>query len=151
MSSEYVQHPINAFHLLQRTSQSMPKVIKVIKGLKFNYDFNLLFEDFMRAHHGLADLHEYYNLDPLEISKGKFKNVANGNTFFAKSQLNSIDLLNIAWEAKKENYLEGHVNWLYAAMKKAKKEKKDSKFVKSIRYYFRKNTYHMYFIKGKLI
>ena len=140
MSSEYVQHPINAFHLLQRTSNSMPKVKKAIKGLKFDYDFNLLLEDFMRAHHGLADIHEYFNLDPLEISKGKIKNVGNGNTFYSKSQLNSIDLLNIAWEAKKEKYLEGHVNWLYAAMKKAKKEKKDSKFVNSIRYYFRINT-----------
>ena len=113
----------------------MPKVKKAIKSLKFNYDFDSLSDDFTRAHHGLADLHEHFNLDPLEMSKGIIRDVENGNVFLAKSPLNSNDLVNIATEAKNEKYLDGYVNWLNAAKKKAKKEKKDVKFINSIRYY----------------
>ena len=36
-TSEYVKHPINAFHLLQRTSQWIPKLKKAIPNLHFNF------------------------------------------------------------------------------------------------------------------
>ena len=36
-TDEYVENPINAFHLLQRTSQWIPKLQKTIPNLKFNF------------------------------------------------------------------------------------------------------------------
>ena len=36
-TDEYVKNPINAFHILQRTSQWIPKLQKTIPNLKFNF------------------------------------------------------------------------------------------------------------------
>lgn len=36
-TDEYVENPINAFHLLQRTSQWIPKLQKTIPNLNFNF------------------------------------------------------------------------------------------------------------------
>ena len=39
-TDEYVKNPINAFHILQRTSQWIPKLQKTIPNLKFNFRSN---------------------------------------------------------------------------------------------------------------
>ena len=41
--------------------------------------------------------------------------------------------MQIADQAKKENYLDDYVNWLTAALKKAKQENKNSEYIKNIR------------------
>ena len=36
-TEEYVFHPVNAYHLLQRTSKWIPKLVKVITNLDFEF------------------------------------------------------------------------------------------------------------------
>ena len=56
-----------------------------------------------------------------------------GNFYISKSQLNSMELMHIANEAKSVSYMDGSVNWLNAALKMAKKEKQDSKYIGKIK------------------
>ena len=56
-TDEYVKHPINAFHLLQRTSQWLPKLKKVIPHLPVDINIptvtgNSLSEALLFAEHG---------------------------------------------------------------------------------------------------
>ena len=92
-----------------------------------------LSNEYKRAYHGIADLLEYCNLDPLEIANGEIKDIKTGKVYASKSKLDSNDLLEVALEAKRVDYVEGYVKWLVAALKKAKLEKKDSKFIRQIR------------------
>ena len=82
----------------------------------------------------MVEIHEHFNLDPYEIAEGNFKDTISGKIYKASSSLNSMDLLRIANEAKSMSYMDGYVNWLIAALKKAKIEKLDSKSIKSIKY-----------------
>ena len=133
-SSEYVYHPINALHLIKRIAKWMPKMKKIIPNLSFQYDFQSLLDEYTRALHGIADLVEYHDLDYNEISNGKIKDILNNKTYVSKSPLSCEELLKIAHEAKLVNYMDGHVNWLVAALKKAKLENRNKKLIKTIRY-----------------
>ena len=87
-----------------------------------------------RALHGIADLVEYHDLDYNEIAKGKIKDILNNKTYLSKSPLSCEELLKIAHEAKLVNYMDGYVNWLIAALKKAKMENRNKILIKTIRY-----------------
>ena len=132
-TSDYVYHPINAFRLLKRTAIWMPKIIKHIPSLNFKYDIPTLLEECTRALHGLADIIEYYDVDPKELAKGRIKNELTNEVYVSKSTLNSGELLKMAHESKAANYLDGYVNLLIAALKEAKLEKKDLREIKAIR------------------
>ena len=79
----------------------------------------------------MTDLVEMVDLNPNDLAKGVIKH--GGKVFKAKSGLSTSDLIQIASEAKEVDYLVGYVDWLVAALKKAKKEKKDAKFIKKIK------------------
>ena len=130
---EYVYHPINALQLLKRMAIWMPKIKLKIPNLKFDYNFRLLSDDYLYAYYGFVELHEYYALEPIEIANGKIKDIMSDKVYRSNFQLNSVDLFKIAKEAKKENYMDGHVNWLTAALNKAEVENKDAKFITKLR------------------
>ena len=93
----------------------------------------MLSNDYDRTLHGIADLHEFHNLNILQISKGIIKDEISGEIYISKSGLSSSDLLQIAQEAKKVNYLDGYVDWLNAALKVAKDENKMLKYISAIK------------------
>ena len=90
-------------------------------------------DEFERACHGIADLHEYNNFKPSDIAKGYFKGSGSGNVYKSNSPLNSRALYQIAEEAKRANYFEGYVNWLKVAISTAKKENQTSGYMKTLR------------------
>ena len=132
-SSTYVYHPINAFHLLKRLAHTLPKLKKNIPKMIFGYNYSTLSNDYVRTMHGIADLHEFHNLNILQIAKGIIKDEVSGKFYISKSGLNSSDLLQIAKEAKNTNYLDGYVDWLKAALKVARDEKGSSKYISGIK------------------
>ena len=81
--SNWVSHPINAFHLLKRTSTLMPKLLKQNPNIQFDYNITELHNDYIRACHGLADLQEYFQFDLEKFSNGFME----GKTFFWYSKL----------------------------------------------------------------
>ena len=132
-SSTYIYHPINVFHLLKRSAHTLPKLKKIIPKAIFPYNYSTLSDDYIRTLHGIADLHEFHNLNILQIAKGVIKDEISGKIYISKSGLSSSDLLQIAKEAKNVNYLDGYVDWLKAALKVAKDENGTSKYISAIK------------------
>ena len=120
--------------MLKRMAQWMPKLLKIMPSIPIQNDLSSLEEEYERASHGLADIHQHYDINLNEFTKGKIKNLRNGRVYASNSGLSSLELLQIAQEAKMENYFDDHVNWLMAALKKAKQENKKAEFIKRIRY-----------------
>ena len=127
----YVYHPINAFKLLKRVSKFQNIIGQIIPHIEI--DFHTSEDDFHRAYHGIADIHEFYGLKLNELTKGKIKSHVTGKIYEAKSPLTSIDLLEIAKEARKVKYLDGYVDWLNAALKQAKKENRNRNYINVIK------------------
>ena len=129
-NSQYVFHPVNAFHLLERTVFISEWVSRIQSYIPFEFDVerNSLIHDYKRAHHGLADLLEYFDFNTEDLAKGTIKTDSN-LVFKSKTPLISQNLINIAIEAAEEDYIEGFVNWLTTSLTIAEKEfdlKKDS-------------------------
>ena len=131
-SSNYVHHPINAFHLIKRLVV-LDKYKSELSDIIPHWNFNTksINHDFQRAFHGMTDLVEIVGLHPSDLAKGLIKH--NRKTYKARSGLSATDLIQIADEAKEVDYLVGYVDWLIAALKKAKKEGKDAKFIKKLK------------------
>ena len=119
--------------MLKRLAHIPPKLQNIIPKTIFNYNYVTLSNDYVRALHGLADLHEYNNLNLLQIAKGIIKDEVSGKSYISESRLNSSDLFQIPKEAKTVNYLDGYVDWLKAALKVAKDEKGSSKYISGIK------------------
>ena len=119
--------------MLKRLVHTLPKLKKIIPKIIFDYNYSTLSDDYVRTLHGIADLHEFHNLNILQIAKGIIKDEISGKTYISKSGLSSSDLLQIATEAKNVNYLDGYVDWLKAALKLAKDEKGTLKYISAIK------------------
>ena len=132
-SKEYVYHPINAFHLLKRTAKWIPKIKKIIPGFEFKFNLPQMSDIYVGAVLGLADIHEHYNMNTLDLANGTIKDWNTGKIYNSNSHLTSEELVKIANEAKNILYLDGVVNWLDAALKKAKEENQGSKYCSSIK------------------
>ena len=111
--------------------ERLSKIIPELSSITLNTEF--LHKDLTRAYHGLADLHEYVNLDTHDLSKGIIKDLSKNTFYKAKSKLSINDLLQTAIEARMVGYYEGNVNWLEAALSKAKKENKPNKMITDIK------------------
>ena len=136
VDEDYVHHPVNSVNLLKRLasiSQWVPKLNIKIQLLNSANDSFLLQEDYQNALFGLADLREFVNINTLKLAKGIIHNHITGEKFFASSGLSSSDLMKIASEARKSNYLEGYVDWLKTALKRAQQEGKNVDFISKIR------------------
>ena len=68
------------------------------------------------------------------LCKGNIKDMINGGTIYvSKSGLDVIEILDIANEAKNAKYLDAYVEWLVIALRRSKKDKENSKFIRKIR------------------
>ena len=72
----------------------------------------------------------------MDLADGKIKDYSNaGSKFYqSNSPLTSMELIKISDEAKNVLHMDGAVNWLSAALEKAREEEQDSKFCSSIKY-----------------
>ena len=112
----------------------MEKLVSRVPELElFSLNSQSLMKDLTRAYHGLADLHEYVNIDLKELSEGIINDVVKNITYNSTTKLSINDLLQIAIEARLVGYYEGSVNWLQAALTKAKRENKSQKLIKYIK------------------
>ena len=64
---------------------------------------------------------------------GEIKDLLTGKVYQSKSPLTSMDCSSIANSAKGVIYLDGYVNWMTAALKLAKQEKRESKYINVIK------------------
>ena len=109
-TNDYVKHPINAFHLLQRTSQWIPKLKKVIPNLHFNFSLPTVTDAIFEAANGLADILEHYNLpNAIDLVKGEIQLWDTGKIYQSKSNLTSFEILKVASAARKAQYFHGYV------------------------------------------
>ena len=115
---------MNSFHLLERTLFIEHWITEIQQKFPLGIDFNkqFLIDDYKRAHHGIADLHEYVAINPKDLSKGIIKHDGMEAVYKSKTQLTSMNMVNIAMEAQNVSYVDGYVNWLTTALTKAKLE-----------------------------
>ena len=132
-TTEYSYHPINAYHLLQRTSKWLPKLQKLLPKLKIGFNLPNNFDANIGSAVGISDLQEYHNLDPMDIIQGKIYDHFKKKFFYSKSNLTSSDVLKIASTARDSNYLDNYVTWLQNALILAKIEGKNEKTLKMIK------------------
>ena len=66
-------------------------------------------EEIFEASSGLADLLEFYDMNPSELVKGQIRNFATNQVYVAKSNLTSNEILKVANAAKNAQYFDGYV------------------------------------------
>ena len=131
-----MHHPVNSVNLLKRfasISQWVRKLNLQIHPFNSANDSFLLQEDYHNALFRLADLREFVNINTFQLAKGVISNYITGEKYYANSGLSSSDLMKIASEARKSNYLEGYVDWMKTALKCAEQEEKDKNFISQIK------------------
>ena len=101
----------------ERLSKWLPKLMKVIPNLNFEFHLPSTREAIEGAIHGLADIVEHYDLDPYDLVQGRVTNFITGEIYHSNSNLTSKEILKVANGAKLANYLDGYVNWCEAALK----------------------------------
>ena len=118
--SHYVLHPVNSFHLLERSVFIAKWVSKIKQTISINIDLNSQYinDDFQRAHHGIADLLELVGMHPKQLSEGIISYEGLGRIYKSNSPLTSSNLMNIAMEAQNDSYIHGYVEWLNMALEK---------------------------------
>ena len=127
---------MNSVNLLKRfasISHWVPKLNLQIHPFNSANDSFLLQEDYHNALFGLADLREFVNINTFKLAKGVISNHLTGEKYYANSALSSSDLMKVASEARKSNYLEGYVDWMKTALKCAEEEGKDKNFIDQIK------------------
>ena len=72
-TEDHAKHPLHCFQLLKRATIYIPKLLKIIPDDQLRQKLPSLGESYTGAMIGIADIQEYYDLDPLEIAKGKIK------------------------------------------------------------------------------
>ena len=97
--SDYVYHPINAFHMLQRMTNFLPKLDSLLdlKLPEFKLDDLSLVQG---PANGLADLQEFHNIPLQDLMQGRIPDPCSGRIFQANSGLTFQEALQIANAAK---------------------------------------------------
>ena len=85
------------------------------------------------ASHGIADIHEHFDMNTDDIANGEIKNYMTGKVYYSKTGLSSMEVMDVANQAKSVAYLDGYVNWMTTALKLAKQEKQNKKFISTIK------------------
>ena len=85
------------------------------------------------ASHGIADIHEHFDMNTDDIANGEIKNYMTGKVYYSKTGLSSMEVMDVANQAKSVAYLDGYVNWMTTALKLAKQENQNKKFISTIK------------------
>ena len=130
-AESYVFNPINAFHMLKRNSEWLPKLLpnnSLYNQLFFNTTLTL-----QEAAFGIVDVQEFYDLDINDIINGTLKDTNSGLWHHSENKLSLEEVLLIAEAAKSSNYFYRHVQWLESALSMAKNKKWVKKLQKNVK------------------
>ena len=127
----YVNHPINCYVFLKRVAKYLPTLLKMLPNQELTKYLPHLKESYLAALYGLADIQEYYDLEPLQMANGlvQFRN----QLFKSNFSLSIEDMVLIADAAKEENNLDGEVKWLTAAKLRSNRERRNPKSIKNLK------------------
>ena len=119
--------------MMLRTAKWLPALKRHIPSLTFNFTMPSEADAAVGGAHGLADMQDYHKLNVTELILGCIWNYHTGEVYQAASNLTSREATLVATEAKKTEYLEGHVVWLQGAVHAAKAEGKPAKIIKQLK------------------
>ena len=113
-AESYVFNPINAFHMLKRNVEWLPKL------LPNNSFYNQLFlntrSTLQEATFGIVDVQEFYDLNIDDLINGTIKDANSGLSHHSEKKLSFQEVLMIAETAKSSKYFDRHVQWLESAL-----------------------------------
>ena len=131
----YVQHPVNAFNLLKRTTSFWPRIFVNTSSMALEEEVESklsLFPDLDEFHYGgcvgLINIELHYGRGRSEngnsiwdLAQGKVTDPDTKNTYTAKHSLTSEDCLQISQAAKRIWRVDKHVLWIQGAIEVAEK------------------------------
>ena len=135
-AENYVFNPINAFHMLKRNAEWLPKLFPT--NSIYNRQFSNPDSIIQEAAFGIVDVQEFYDLHTDDIINGILKDENSGLWHQSEQKLTFQEVLLIADAAKSSHYFDRHVQWLQSALSMAKnhywlkKLEKDIKKAKSM-------------------
>ena len=135
-AENYVFNPINAFHMLKRNAEWLPKLFPT--NSIYNRQFSNPDSIIQEAAFGIVDVQEFYDLHTDDIINGILKDETSGLWHKSEQKLTFQEVLLIADAAKSSHYFDRHVQWLQSAISMAKnhhwfkKLEKDIKKAKSM-------------------
>ena len=129
---DYVLHPINAFHLMKRSFQWWPKLIKKFNSLK-NIQVPEKMDFIFGASYGMLSIWAFHDLNILDLAKGQIIDPKSQKVLQACKELSVEEMSIIGLTAKKIWKLNGHVDWLKAALQVSKLQKKPKTYQTSLK------------------
>ena len=133
MTIRDINHPISCYKVLKRMAKFLPRLLKILPNQDLSRITPYLTESYNAALFGLADIQEYYNLDPLQMANGIISSKNHQHIFASNSSISIEDMMLIADAAKEQKYLDGQVKWLNAVLIRAKKEKRNSNLIRTLK------------------
>lgn len=119
--------------MLKRAAKFLPQLVKIFPADQELIRFlPHLTVSYRTALFGLADIQEYYDLDPILMANGTIQ-LNNYSKFDSNLKLEVEDMVLIADSAKQQHYLDSQVKWLDGAIRKAQEEKRSSRLIKTLR------------------
>ena len=111
---DYLLHPINAFHLIQRCAKWYPKLFQPNSEYFHIFEHpNLLLE---QSAYGLVDLQVFHDFDIGKLVEGIIEDPVTNQEFISMKKLNLAEVLECAKAAKSSEYYHMHVKWLEMAL-----------------------------------
>ena len=114
ITEDYLLHPINAFHLIQRCAKWYPKLFQQ------NSEYFHIFEHpkliLEQSAFGLVDLQVFHDFDIGKLVNGIIEDPLTKQQFISMKQLNFAEVLECAKAAKSSDYYHMHVKWLEMAL-----------------------------------
>ena len=129
---EYVLHPVNAFHLMKRSFQWWPKLIKKFHSLK-NIRVPEKMDFIFGASYGMLSIWAFHDLNILDLAKGQIIDPKSQKVLQACKELSPEEMSIIGLTAKKIWKLNGHVEWLKAALQVSKLQKRPKTYQTSLK------------------
>ena len=130
---EYVLHPINAFHLMKRSFQWWPKLLKKFPQKLKNIQVPEKIDFIFGASYGILSIWAFHDLNILDLAKGQIIDPKIKQVYQSCKELSPEDMIIVGHTAKEVWRLNGQVDWLKAALKVAKSQKKPKDFQKSVK------------------
>ena len=129
VTEDYLLHPINAFHLIQRCAKWYPKLFQP------NSEYFHIFEHpkliLEQSVFGLVDLQVFHDFGIRKLVQGIIKDPVTNQEFNSMKKLTFAEVLECAKGAKSSEYYHMHVKWLEMAVTMVPEE--NHKLVKSLK------------------
>ena len=119
-TENYLSHPINAFHLIQRCAKWYPKLFE--PSSPYFHIFEHPKSILEQSAFGLVDLQVFHNFEIEKLVQGIIEDPVTKEKFVSLKKLNFQEVFECAQAAKSSDHYHMYVKWLEMALKMVSKQ-----------------------------